>query len=387
MDDVSSRRAASGWLFATVSVAAGLLLALAGLEAVLRVLPVRESSRPLAVNATNPVLRFTPNRDFLWSRGWNFARKVRKHANNFGFLSDVDYDRSAAAPLVALVGDSYVEAMQVRAADAVGGMLGRQLGERARVYSLAASGAPLSTYLAYADYARQNFAPRAMVFVVVGNDFDESLFEYKSAPGLTYFRRNDTRPGGFDLVRVDTPHAPVRNLVKELALVRYLYYNVQVEAILERGSAFEPASGAAYVGNTSADASPARLRDSRAVIDEFLQRLPVQAGLPPGRVLFVLDAIRPEMYDDAALARAGDSYFARMREYFAATAGKQGYAVLDLQPLFRADYRAQRRRFEFEDDMHWNEYGHALVARSIAGSAWLSGVLASPAAASSSALR
>lgn len=46
--------------------------------------------------------------------------------------------------------------------------------DKFRVYSFAASGAPLSQYLIYARHAIDEWGAEALVINVVGNDFDES---------------------------------------------------------------------------------------------------------------------------------------------------------------------------------------------------------------------
>lgn len=82
------------------------------------------------------------------------------------------------------------------------GRLARFAGARGRVYSFASSGSPLSQYLAYAELARDRFRPDALVVVVVGNDFDESLLEYNSAPGFHYLKRDPERKFVLELCRL-----------------------------------------------------------------------------------------------------------------------------------------------------------------------------------------
>lgn len=43
--------------------------------------------------------------------------------------------------------------------------------------SFGTSGSTLSSYLAYAGYASKVFHPNAMAFIIIGNDFDESLLK------------------------------------------------------------------------------------------------------------------------------------------------------------------------------------------------------------------
>ena len=38
------------------------------------------------MNAASPVMRFQPDREFTWSKGWDFAIRTEKRSNNHGFL-------------------------------------------------------------------------------------------------------------------------------------------------------------------------------------------------------------------------------------------------------------------------------------------------------------
>jgi len=101
-----------------------------------------------------------------------------------------------------------------------------------------------------------------------------------------------------------------------------------------------------------------KLQASYAVIDRALVLLPELTKLSPGRVLFVVDGMRPELYDPETLKQAESSYFALMRNYLILHAKAKGFSVLDLQPAFIDHYAKHKQHFEFEDDGHWNELGH-----------------------------
>ncbi len=96
-----------------LALVAGTLLVLVSLEAILRTLPVAGAARSTSVDAENPIARFEPGTEFTWSRDWNFSIVNQVRVNNFGFVSDFDYDEDATDPLVAVIGDSYVEAFMV----------------------------------------------------------------------------------------------------------------------------------------------------------------------------------------------------------------------------------------------------------------------------------
>lgn len=338
-------------------------------ECVLQLLPVDSGRRTLPVTAQDPVYRFTPNKPFTYSRDWDFRLVNTGRVNNAGFVNDADYDQHATSPLLAIVGDSYVEALMVPFGSSISGRLAAAAASQGRVYSFAASGAPLSQYLVWADHARRTYRPNALVVVVIGNDFDESLLVYKNAPGLHYFVPDAS--GRLELQRVDYVPSTMRQILTHSALVRYLYLNLQIPWRIEAitSSAWAYLTGVVtptvhYVANTSADTDAERVTRSRAAVDAFLDRLPTASGLRPEHVLLVVNGLQdPSQIGDAAVST---SYFATMRTYLIDNARARGFEVADMAPIFAAHYAAGGVRIDnWPDDEHWSALGHRLVADAV----------------------
>jgi hypothetical protein len=351
------------WL-GTVAVLLSFCLVALSMEGVFRLLPVNEGLRGLSVDEQNPVFRFTPHRDSVYSRGWNFSIVNHVRTNNYGFINDHDYDPALTTPLLAVIGDSFVEAVMVPFAQTGVARLADSVGAAGRVYGFGTSGSSLSQYLAYARYVRDTFHPTAMTVVIVGNDFDESLRKYRNEPGLHYFA--DSTGGDLTLTRLDRPIPWWRDLVGGSSLAMYLYVNLEIREVWKR-FAYRPGQSAIsrprFVGNTAAEATPERVADSDRVIEAFLRLLPEMAGLPASRIALVVDAPRPELYDDHVLKAVSDSYFCIMRAHLMDRARAGGFEVLDMQPEFIADYKQRHLTFEFPDDNHWNGSGHEVFAR------------------------
>jgi hypothetical protein len=345
------------------------LICLAAAEGVLRLLPVSSGLHAAAVSARDPVFHFLPNRPFLHSLGWNMHDVNHGRINNAGFTNAQDYRRDDPLPLLAVIGDSYIEARMVPYADTLQGRLARMLDGQIRVYSFAAGGAPLSQYLVWAQYAVSTYGARSLVINVVGNDFDESLTTYKIGPGF-WFYVPDQR-GELHLRLVEHHPGWLLEISRHSALARYLVMNVGLQqAIYASRSLAElifgrPAQAAPrYAGNTDATADTERVRASLAVIDAFFRDLPVMTGLPPQSILFTLDGFR---YPDAAEA-ARDSYFDLMRRAFRQKARGLSYEVIDLDEWFIPHYQRTRKHFEYLDDAHWNGIGHGVAAEAVSSS-------------------
>mgnify|MGYP001580002075 CR=1 FL=1 len=350
---------------AAISVVIGLFVVFAVAEVVLRFLPVQTGLRALSVSDQNPVMRFTPDRAYVFSRGWNFTVVNRGQVNNYGFVNDQSYEPAATAPLLAIIGDSFIEAVMVPYAETVQGRLASSVGNRGRVYSFASSGSPLSQYLVYAQYARDTFRPQGMVFLVIGNDFDESLLKYKSAPGFHYFREE---MGRLELARVDYAPSWTRQIARESALVRYVMTNMYLieaaAAVVGERKSKNP-SVPQYVGNVPARTTPERIEDSKRAIRAFFDELPKRSGLDNRRIIFVLDGMRPSLYTEKGLKAAEGSYFDQMRRFFLQEAHDRDYEAIDMQPRFISRHRVDGSLFEFATDGHWNGLGHGVAAEAL----------------------
>ena len=82
-----------------------------------------------------------------------------------------------SGPLLALIDDSYVEALMVPFRSSQTGRLTTRStpGHAGLFVRHVELGSALSNYLAYADFAAQRFHPQAMVFLNIGNDFTDLL--------------------------------------------------------------------------------------------------------------------------------------------------------------------------------------------------------------------
>ena len=340
-----------------------LVITCLGLEVGLRFMPVSDGLRGLPVNADNPIYRFAPNLRLRWTKGWNFSLANEIVTNNEGFISNVDYDAAATIPLLAVIGDSYVEAAMVPYDRTASGILGRLVEGHGRVYSFGASGAALSQYLAYARYVRKRFNPAGMVMTIVGNDFDESLLKYRRYPGFHYFM--ETPEGGLELTRLDRSVPWWKNVVVRSALGRYIVMNLEVGNLVERfthGLSAIAGHDLEFVGNVDATVDKDRRTDALRAVDAFLRLLPSMSGLEPRHVLLVVDAPRPEIYSPVQLHVARNSFLGDMRRYLIERASAQGFEVIDLEKVFVQDYQKRGMTFEHKNDYHWNETGHELVA-------------------------
>src|SRR5262245_11314421 len=351
------------FVFALITVSLTVVVCLGLAEILLRFLPVQSGLRSQPVTAENPIFHYTPERDVIFSRGWNFDMVNRRRVNNAGWVNDQNYPPHEQTPLLAIVGDSYVEALMVPYAQTLYGRLAGKLAGRLRVYSFGASGAALSQYLIWAGHAVRKYGANAVVINLVGNDFDESYIRYNK--GLGWWVYAPAPDGTLHLKLVEYRPGWLRSVLSHSSLARYVFFNLQLTNSWKEISSFffgSPAeAGPRYAGNTDAQADPVRVKASLAVIDAIFRDLPTIVGLPPDRILFTLDGFR---YPDHAASGKG-TYFDLMRRAFRSKATSLGYEVIDLDPDFFRHHAAHAQRFEYPHDGHWNPTGHAVAAEAV----------------------
>ncbi len=341
-------------------LALGLTLLL--LEGVLHLLPIADTGSLAATDPVYRVNRFQPGSAVQWSTGWNFAARTTKTMNNYGYANDLDFV-AGSQPALGIIGDSFVEALQVRNPEALQGLLAGAAGENTQVYGVGSSGSQLPNYLAYADFLRQEFGPQALAFVIIANDFDESDCTRTIIRGDTWCFDMASGPSPALELKSQPPRSWLRRILSQSALLRYLSFNVGVNPL----ALFAPrATAGDYVANVPRTLPPERVATARTAVDAFFAALPAKSGLPPERIAFLMVGIRDDVYsgkDDGA-----GSFFDELRRYFVAAATARGYEIIDLQAAFKSDYARFGQRFDYPTDHHWNALGHWVAADALAKS-------------------
>jgi len=344
------------------------LLTLAGLEITLRFFPVTSYVPYQPVNSDSPVARYRPHRSFTYSNHWNFQDIHYGRTNAQGFVSDFDYDADDIRPLIAVIGDSYIEARMLNFSRTMQEKIRAGLRGAVRVYAFAMNGSALSQYLAFAKMARDTYRPDALIVNIVSNDFDESFAGIRSRNRFHYFTndaRGNLRPQLIGFYQISR----LQEIISQSALVRYAYFHLRITDAPQKikrllrslpiAAQFQnPAPSPSQSTKKTTDNPETSLRAAKT----FLKLLPEYAGLPPAKIILILDGQRRSLYYGP---HKKDSLFESMRRYLLKNAPAMGYEMIDMHPLFQIDFQTNGQRFEFTRDAHWNARAHELAGRAV----------------------
>ena len=311
------------------------------------------------------VVRYAPNQRGVWRVRDEIAAPYRINAQGWNSgIGDYAVARRPGVTRIAVVGDSYVEALQVPYNRSLGERLAVEFaaaGHPVEVYRFGISGAPLSQYLQMVEHEVVRYRPDWVVVLLVHNDFDES---YKFKPGryTSSFLKLRVENGR---VTGEIPPQPWQpgaiEWLRRTATARFFLYRWQVrpeflvDLLLPRARA-----GPDYAGNTEIAAVLADRPGVEAVTDYLFGRFDATVYAMGARLLLAMDG------DRFAIYHGSDSQALALNRIAAATALRHDIPFVDLHPAFAADWQNEHRRFDFDADGHWNEHGHEIAAAAIA---------------------
>ncbi len=331
-------------------LAAGALAALILLEGIFRLLPVSMGLYRTEQFERWPLQGYEPGQPYTYSKGWQMLNVHRGMTNNYGHNAPFDYRKGSHA--VIAIGDSFVESLMQPYGETMQGQLDERLGSRESVYGMGFSGLSASDYLAMSRLAREEFAPAAAVFVIIDGDFSESLSarlgSYHFVPQGESFRLAYRPQYGETLMKA------VRGRIGEISLYRYVFGNLGFlfDEMFRFGSSKEQPQPGRVTGDAEIH---------RRVIDYFLAELPGTLGVAPRCIAFLVDSDRYAIYDPKLASVPKET--PDVRRYLLDRARTSGFAVSDLDTVFRALYARDRMKFDYwPNDRHWNKRGHGVAA-------------------------
>ncbi len=282
-------------------------------------------------------------------------QKGKWRINNFGWNSAIDYNLNKEKKRVVIIGDSYVESLQVDVEKSFHSILQKELAEAYEIYTVGTSGAPLSHYLHLSRYANEVFQPDILLFNLIHNDFDESIFEAYSEK--KYFTLSLTEDGITEVLPENPNFTGLKydfnRFIKKSALVRYLYYNLQVG----RRPLFNFKEEEEANNNVAIDHIKKWSPQIEQVIDYVFSQ--IKKENPTKRIIFAIDGPRTDIYEN----RLNESTLIFLNKMVKGACDKYQYELIDFSIPMLEDYQLAQKKFNSDWDGHWNEYGHYFVSQ------------------------
>ena len=338
-------------------------------EVIFQALPVSDIIPTDKSNKKNPYIRKIPKKEYFVSIGNLFQIKNYKKTNNAGYFSNIDYYKNKNN--ISIIGDSYVEALQVSNNKSIGGLVNNNLFNTYKInaYAFGYSASPLSQYLGFARMAKDFYDPQIYVFIIISNDFNESYQKYIKNPRFFYYDENyNLNPP--KLQNSNEEKGAVKSFVfsvlKKSALVRYFTVNnyftkKMVKSIIEKGlvksfkNSFEENT---ELENIFIDKEIYDI--SYKCIDKFV--IDLKNIVSNKEVILVFDGIRTEIYRNDSLNTDFEKYHSSMNEYLINASLKYNFNIINLHESFENHYKIHKKKFNFDIDYHWNELGHKIAS-------------------------
>lgn len=337
------------------------------------VVPVSDRPR-FFYDADHQVMKLGPNQEGTFTLGpWGSYLQGNYHINNDGWNSIHDYqpDKPAESLRVALIGDSFVEALQVDYdTEALAVQLETQLtnGQSLpiEVYSFGVSGSPLSNYVQMMRYVEAQYHPDIYIVVVVENDFSASFAHALSTPHFLQVRRDPTTDQIVEIPPQDPHLSPWKLFLRRSALVRYIYYNLNIvnteSLLLYLGLKDSQDTTLNFADSQLQAPSTAYLQD---IEDMLVYSLAAMQGIAQDHpLLLVMDAPRSAYYDHLSAEEVENAPSYQHQITLRHVAADREIPLIELYPAFQADFEAYGEYLDFyPNDAHWNARGHHLAAQ------------------------
>lgn len=308
------------------------------------------------------LIKHEPNQSGTYRKGLTSEVKGKYRINSDGWNSVHEYSEAKGKAIrIAVIGDSYVDAIQVDVDKAFPAIMEKDLSEKGykvEVYPFGISGASLSEYLQIMRYVYQKFRPDYAIVNIFYNDFAQSLYGVSVHNHRLRFKQVSTD----HFVSVPPqPYTPskIRRLLGKSTLVRFLYLQM---ALYERFAAlknmFQKSEVEQNVKLSALQLEESIIGVTRHIFKEFKQ-LSEQYGV---KLLLSIDAPRQYIYHHKN-PRQARVY--RFNEIALTAANEMEIEMIDLTDSFVQDYKRNQQRFEFKIDGHWNPIGHRVVGQTL----------------------
>lgn len=316
----------------------------------------------------NPKLgiMYEPDQTGYFIKGANAQIKGRYSINSDGwnFPRNYDTEKPKNTFRIAVVGDSFVEALQVSSNKGFPYLLEKNLNNedwhdrRIEVYAFGHAGASAEHYAHMLEYVGENYHPDFVIINIVADDFTNSL--YGNGRKDNWLLKHDN--GKFEAKAPEqVSNLYLKKFLRNSALIRFLTINLD---LINQS----PILNKIYYAETRqyADSLDYNEKLRQEVFPSLAENILTQyqtLGQKYGfGVLATLDTDRATIYTGQDLEKVEQF---KQNKIINEEALKLSFPLLNLSSSFLKDWQQNHERFDWSIDYHWNERGHQIVADTI----------------------
>ncbi|MBC8184842.1 SGNH/GDSL hydrolase family protein [candidate division KSB1 bacterium] len=324
----------------------------------------------LKLDFVNSVIKYAPNQKGIYRKASEI--KANYSINNNGWNSahtHYDTKKDTGKYRIAVIGDSFVEALQVSFNESFAEKLESKLGKDSfDVYRFGISGAPLSQYLHLIRKEVTQFKPDLLVILLTHNDFVES---FKKVDGvytscfLKIYIENGKVIGEIQPKKLDRKW--YHFIREKSAIWRYFVYRKGIRFNNLRKLIL----GGTVTGNESYQANIDiteifdYINEIEVLTDYIFNEVKKYCYQKKMEVVIIMDGYRNIIYqgiDSKAYYDRGALQLNKIAHKFCT---KYDIKFIDLHKVFESDYKRNKQMFNFKNDAHWNGYGHQIASETL----------------------
>lgn len=316
------------------------------------------------------VYKFDTNyrRDGVWTVGKFAQVRGKWHINDEGWNDNVEYprDRDTTKKLIAMFGDSQLEAFMAGIDGNLAHYLRQEIGNEYDIFRFGKSDAPYSQYLQMNRYCNKYWDPDILIFLIMHNDFLHSIRELSYKP---HFLQLQDDNGIKELTPTPISQSVSYKLIVKAnyhsAFLRYLFYNLRITKSLVQTSFFRRIQAGKteekkYSGNIDVSVAERNKKLYPKYFEYFVRKIKQENKAK--RIIFVMDGLRKEIMDGN---NPNNSDLKWMHEMVSNISKENQIEFIDLNPVFYKDFITNQQDFNPPWDGHWNSYSHKLVANEL----------------------
>lgn len=312
-------------------------------------------------------------REGTWSRGRWAQVQGNWRINNLGWIDAIDYDKNRPKdkPLIAMFGDSQLEALLAGVDGNLAHFMREDIGEDFDIYQFGKSGAPLTEYLHQNRYCNKYWDPNIIVFLLSYNDFVPSFVSGKRGRVPMWLQFDyDEENGTFkEIQSVKKERSFLLSVIIKAnyysAFFRYLFYNLRVTQTLVATDFFKSLQAGdkkeieKYAGNVSIKSIELSKEPITQLIDVWIKK--IKKENPNRRIIVSIDAVRNLLYK----GKSDSLRFKWLPKTLSELATKNEIEFVDLHIPFHKDYQINQKKFNSDVDGHWIPYGFEVASKEI----------------------